>query len=359
MTSLRAWSGVVVLLAAALFCPWATAPAHAALPWQEGTQTLENLAPVDLETGEKLRVLATTDIVADVVGQVGGDLIQVDTLLPTGTDPHTFEATPRDMSKVTSAHVIFANGAGLEEFLNAFLDNAGAEAPVVYVSAGIEFRQVDGPGDGHDEEEQHGEKDGQKGEGSHGGNRNEEADEHTGLDPHTWTSPLNVVIWVDNIAAALSALDPNHAVDYAAAAANYKTRLEEADAWIEEQVARIAPEDRKLVTDHTVLGYFADRYGFEQVGAVIPSFSTAAQPSAQEIRQLYDAIREHGVKAIFVGMTVSPTVAERLAEDAGIQLVRLYTGSLGGPGSGVETYLDYLRYNVSAIVEALVVGASG
>ena len=125
------------------------------------------------------------------------------------------------------------------------------------------------------------------------------------------------------------------------------------DAWIREQVAQIPPQNRKLVTDHLLFGYFAERYGFEQVGAIIPAYSTAAQPTAQEVAEIENAIRTLGVKAVFVGKTVNPALAQRVAEDTGIRLVGLYHGSLSEPGGEAATYLDYLRYNVTQIVNAL------
>jgi len=125
------------------------------------------------------------------------------------------------------------------------------------------------------------------------------------------------------------------------------------DAGIRQQVAQIPPENRKLVTDHQVFGYFAERDGFEQIGAIIPGYSTAAQPTAQEAAAIEDAIRGLGVKAVFVGKTVNPTLAQRVAEDTGIRLVGLYHGSLSEPGGEAGTYLDYLRYNVTQMVNAL------
>jgi ABC-type Zn uptake system ZnuABC Zn-binding protein ZnuA len=108
-----------------------------------------------------------------------------------------------------------------------------------------------------------------------------------------------------------------------------------------------------LVTDHDAFGYYVDRYGLQLVGAVVPAYSTNAEPSAQELAELQDAIKEFDVKAVFVGTTINPALSERVAEDTGIRLVPLYTGSLGGPGSGVESYIDYICYNTTSIVEAL------
>ncbi len=290
------------------------------------------LAPAALAKGEKLQVVATTSIVADIVHQVGGELIDLAPLLPLGTDPHTFEPTPRDLARVADAHVVFANGVGLEGFLDEMLANTGGKTATVYLSQGVELRHIQ-----EGEEHQH--------EG--------EAHQHEGDDPHTWTSPANALIFVGNVEQALSTLDPANAERYAANAQAYQARLETLDAWVKEQIETIPPENREMVTDHMAFGYYADRYGLEQIGAVIPSFSTAAEPSAKELAELEDAIREYEVKAIFVGTSVNPTLAERVAQDTGVRLLPLYTGSLGEEGSGVESYLDYIRYNTNTIVEGL------
>ncbi len=280
--------------------------------------------------GDKLAVVATTTIVGDVVAQVGGDAISLAVLLPVGADPHVFDPSPQDMAKATDAGLIFANGAGLEAFLERLLENAGGAADVVYVSEGVAFIET----------------------ASHE-NEKESAHTHEGVDPHTWTDPNNVLRWVDSIEAALVRRDPAHAAGYKANADAYRTQLRELDAWVREQVEQIPPENRKLVTDHETFAYFAQRYGFEQVGAVVSGYSTAAQPSARDLAALEDRIRAYGVKAVFVGSTVNPTLAQRVAEDTGVKLMFLYTGSLTAPGGEADSYLNYVKYNVGAMVEGL------
>jgi len=292
----------------------ACTPAQA-VPTGEAT-----LAPVPLEPGERLRVVATTTIVGDVVARVGGDAIELTVLLQPGADPHTYQPRPSDLAAVADAHVLFVNGLGLEAFLEEMLTNVGGDRPVVSVSEGIEPRahprQPEQP------------------------------------DPHVWFDVRNVMAWVDNIEAALSALDPAHADVYAANGAAYRGQLEELDGWILAQVATVPEESRKLVTNHPAFGYFADRYGFEQVGAVYP-VNPSAEPSAQDVARLEEAIRQHGVPAVFTESTVNPALAQQVAQDTGVALVPLYTGSLGEPGSGVESYIALMEYDVRAIVEAL------
>jgi len=282
------------------------------------------------DTGDRLQVLATTSIVADVVEQVGGDYVEVTTLLPLGTDPHTFEPRPQDAAAIADSTIVFANGAGLEEFLQPLLESAGATDKFVEVSAGIELLAF---------EEEHLEGD--------------EEHEHEGGDPHTWMDPNNVILWAENIAAALSAADPEHAADYQANAEAYIAALADLDAWIRAEVAQVPAESRLLVTDHGVFSYFADEYGFTQVGTITGSFSTNASPSAQELAALEDDIRSFGVRAVFVGETANQSLAEQVAADTGIQIVIIYHASLTDDFGLAPSYLEFMRYNVNAIVNAL------
>lgn len=286
------------------------------------------LTAIERADGARLTVMATTTIVADVVASVAGEMAEVASLLPIGADPHAFTPAPRDMAMLRDADIIMANGAGLEEFLEAYISSAGEGVPVVYLSDGIALREFEPHEDDAD-------------------------DDHEAIDPHTWTSPASVIVFARNAAEALATLDPANAEAYQANAEAYIAELEELDRWVREQIATIPEEDRLLVSDHDVFGYYADRYGLEQLGAVVPAFSSAAQPSARDLADLQTAMRERDVKAVFVGTSVNPALAQQVAEDLGIAVVPLYTGSLGEEGSGAETYIGYTRYNTNAIVQAL------
>lgn len=282
----------------------------------------------------KLQVVATTTILGDVVKQVGGEAIDLQVLLPSGSDPHTFEPAPKDIVAISGADLVILNGAGLEESLERLLESvlAGeAESKLVSASEGIHLRTFEDDHDG----ENHAEED------------------SPAFDPHVWFDPGNVLVWTDNIEQALSAADPLNSRTYRANAEAYRAKLRELDSWIEAQVARIPPENRKLVTDHQTFGYFAERYGFIQVGAVIPGFSIASAPSAQELAALQENIRSLGARAIFVGSTVNPATAAQVARDTGVQLVPLYTDSLTGPDGEAGSYLELMRFDVEAIVAAL------
>lgn len=296
---------------------------------------LPALTPVALSDGEKLRVVVTTNIVGDVVSQVAGDAVELVQLLPIGADPHTYQARPDDLRHLNNAHVIFINGLHLEETMQSVLDNLDAGAPVISVNIGVPTLQFGG--DHADEHEAATDQD----------------HHHEGADPHTWMNVHNVEIWVDNIAAALSALDPMHANRYAANANAYRAQLEELHAEIETMTATIPFERRKLVTDHDNLSYLANAYGFTVVGTVIPSISTLASPSARDLAALQRQIEQEGIRAIFVGTTVNPAVAARIASDTGAQVVPIYTASLSDAQGPAPTYIDLMRHTVQQIVEAL------
>jgi len=277
---------------------------------------------------DRLRVAATTSIVGDVVRQVGGEYVDVSVLLPLGTDPHTFEPRPQDAAAIAEAEIVFANGAGLEEFLQPLLASAGAEQKLVEVSDGIALLPFEGE--------------------AHTGE-----DELAGGDPHTWMDPNNVLIWVNEIAVALASADPDNAAGYRANAEIYAAALRDLDAWIRTEVERIPPERRLLVSDHAVFGYFARAYGFTQIGTITGSFSTNASPSAQELAALEDSIRSFGVPAVFVGESSGRSLAEQVAADTGVQIAVVYHASLSDASGPASTYLEYMRYNVASIVAAL------
>lgn len=279
----------------------------------------------------QLQVVATTSIVADVVSQVGGDAVEVATLLPLGADPHAYTPTPQDLRMLNQADMIFINGLGLEEALMPVLETLDSGAPVVSVNAGVDPLALADDHAGDADHEEH------AGEG----------------DPHTWFDVANVILWTGTIRDALSELDPAHASDYAAAAEQYSTMLIALDQELRARIETLPPDRRKLVSDHAEFNYFARAYGFEVVGTVIPSLSTMAQPSAQELAALQDQIRAEGVPAIFVGTAVNPGVAQQIAHDVGIEVVTLYTGSLSEPDGPAANYPDLMRYTVDRIVTAL------
>lgn len=274
-------------------------------------------------SASQIRVVATTTIIADMVRQVGGDRVQVASLLPVGADPHTFNPVPSDVRMVAEANIVFQNGAGFDDWLGSIIANAGGQRPVVVVSKGLEpSREAD---DGRQVD-----------------------------DPHFWFDVRYAAVYVQNIRDGLIAADPAGAEAYRRHAERYLTELRSLDEWIQQQVALLPPERRVLVTSHETFGYFAQRYGFRIVGAVIPSASAGAEPSAQQIAALIQAIKAAGAPAIFTETTINPALADRVAREAGVKVVKqLYTDSLGPPGSGADTYIGMMRFDAETIVTAL------
>ncbi|MGQ9528957.1 metal ABC transporter substrate-binding protein [Chloroflexus sp.] len=319
----------------------------------------------DDTSAQPLLVIASTSIVADIVRQVGGDRVQVQTIVPIGVDAHSFEPTPQDLVRVSEAQVIFTVGAGYEEFIDRLIASSGTQAEVVDLSANLALRTLtEAEATNHDHDEEHADDHGTEEAGAtndthaddHG---DEHSDEHvhehgTGsVDPHTWTDPANVKVWTDLIYTTLSRLDPDHAETYATRATEYKRQLDDLDRWIADQFATIPAERRLIVSDHIIFGYMADKYGLRQLGAIIPGVSSSAAPSAQELAALQDMIADYGVTAIFVGNVANQQIAEQIARDTGVRIITVLTESLtdaNGPGA---TYLDYMRFNVQTIVDGL------
>ena len=320
-----AW--ICALLAAILS---SCGPATASNPPQAGQAGgPAAIRPAALAGGEKLRVVATTAILGDVVRNVGGDAIDLTVLIGPGQDPHAYEPTPRDVAAMEKAQVVFENGLGLEAGLDSTIRAAASHGqPVVEVSAGARILGNDtaAPAAG--------------------------AHDATG-NPHVWFDPANVGVWLHNIETTLSALDPRNAAAYRANAASYALKLTDLDVYIQAQVAKIPVERRKLVTDHEALEYFAASYGFTIVGTVIPSYSTIAEPSAANMTDLINKIRAEKVPAVFVGTTANAKVAEVVAHETAAKVLPLYSESLGAPGSGADTYLGMMRTDIDRIEKGL------
>jgi len=306
---------------------------------------INDLVPAGTSPGERMRIVATTNIVGDVVTNVGGAAIDVTVLLPSGADPHGYVATPRELAEASEASLLFLSGFGLEEGMGGTLEQLAVDVPIVTISEGVQGIPLAEGAQGLAPE---GEEPGGEEPGA-----GEEPQEGGGVDPHVWFDPAMVMQWTQNAAAALSARDPANQKTFQANADAYVGALRSLDAWIGDSLAAIPPAQRVLVTDHFVFEYFAQRYGFEVVGAVIPAYSSSASPSPQDLADLLGAIEEHGVKAVFVGLSANADAAQAAARDAGIQVVPLYTESLGDAGGPAASYLAMMEYNVNAIVEAL------
>jgi ABC-type Zn uptake system ZnuABC Zn-binding protein ZnuA len=289
-------------------------------------------APIpQAESGPSVIVVET--FLADIVENIAGERLVIDTLMPSGVDPHSYQPSPQDVARIVESDLLILNQIGLEHALDDVILNADGNFTLVEAATGLEAR--------HPAEEE--------------AAISEHEDEHgEEIDPHYWLNPLYVITYVENITAALSELDPEGAAVYEHNAAAYIEELRGLDSWISAEVEKI-PEDRRLlVTNHESLGYFADRYGFKVIGAIIPSATTGASPTAQDLAALTRQIQESGAPAIFLETGANPRLAEQLTLETGIKIAPpLYSHSTNDGEGPASTYLDMMRYNTSVIVEAL------
>ena len=277
-------------------------------------------------------VLASTSFLTDIAQNVAGDRLTVDSLLPIGSDPHAYQAAPSDVAKISESDLLILNGVEYEHFIESLLENAGGERIVVEATAGLEPH----PAEEHADEAESG-----------------AGHEHEAGDPHMWLNPNLVITYVENIRDGLIQVDPDGAETYKANADAYIAELKELDAFIKEQVDTIPVERRLLVTNHEAMGYFAERYGFEIVDTILPSFSSEAGASAQEIVAAVEAVRSSGAPAIFLGEVENADLANQIAAETGVKVVDdLYLESLTD-GAPAPTYIEMMRHNVTSIVEGL------
>ena len=284
-------------------------------------------------TKHRLGVLAVETFLADVAQNVAGTRLKIDALMPIGADPHSFEPTPGDFARLAASEVVIINGAGFEEPLEKLLTADKGKQRIIVASAGLTSRE----------------------EGDEDAGTDETKEDHShAADPHFWLDPNNVMKYVENIRDGLSEVDPEGSATYAANAAAYSAQLKDLDRWIVEQVKHIPPENRLLVTNHESLGYFADRYGFKIIGTVLPSVGTGTSPSAQQMARLVDRIRSVQAKAIFLETGSNTQLAEQVARETGVTVVmQLYTHSITESGGVAPTYIDMMKFNTRAIVDAL------
>lgn len=271
-------------------------------------------------------VVVTTSVLGDVVANLVGEEGRVEVLMPVGADPHSFQVSAGQAASLRRATLVVVNGLGLEEGMGDAIDAAAAEGAVVVEAAS--FVEPLPLGEGGD---------------------------HGSLDPHIWGDPRRMADVVSGLGEALAGADPACPERWREAAARYRAEVLVVDAEIEALLESVPPERRKLVTNHHSLGYFADRYGFEVLGAIIPGGDTLAAPSPADLAALVEVLEREGVAAIFAETTRPSDLAASLAAEAGewVSVVALYTGSLGEAGSGAETYLAMQRTNAELIAASL------
>lgn len=304
--------------------------------------------------GDVPTIAVTTNVLGDVVEAVVGDAAEVITIMPVGADPHDFQASAQEVVAINDADALIVNGADFEEGLLDVIDGALDEGvPAFEAISAIDTIDVSDHDD-HDDHDDH-----EDAEEDHAEDEDHDDDheghDHSGADPHFFTDPMRMAVVVDALVDFLqdevTFADPA-AVDASAEA--YIAELTALDGEVAELVESIPEERRVLVTNHEVFGYFADRYGFEVVGAVIPSGSTTEGVSAADLAELAETIEAEGVPAIFSDTSSSNDLIAALSGEVGdIAVVELYSESLGEADSDGATYLEMIRTNAQRMSEAL------
>jgi len=267
----------------------------------------------------QITVVATTTQMQDLVRHVGGSHVHLVGILEPNVDPHDFEPSPATAVALSGAKLIVESGVGLDAWAARLMNGAGVDARVFVASAGLPLR----PGT---------------------------PDDPAG-DPHWWHDPTLFETAATKLGAELAAVDPAHAAAYRANAARYVTALRRMDAANRALIATVPPGRRKLVTNHDAFGYFAAHYGITVVGSVIPSLSTASEPSAQQVAALIRRIRSQHVPAVFTESSLNPSLEQQIAREAGVRVyANLYGDTLGPAGSPGATYIGMERWNMRAMV---------
>jgi manganese/iron transport system substrate-binding protein len=289
----------------------------------------------------KLTVAATTSVIADMVGHVGGNRVEVTTIVPVGGSPETFQPSPRDAGRISEARVVFENGAGLDAWVEDLVESAGSEDQrVVVLSEGLEAIGGDEHEDEHAAEEDHGSE----------ADPEEAGHEHSEGNPHFWLDVKYAERYVERIRDALAEADPEGAEEYEANAREYLGELQELDRYIRKEARSIPEERRKLVTFHDAFPYFAEAYGFELVGVILEN--PEAEPGSREVAEVVRTIEEEDVPAVFTEPQFNAGLADTVAQEADVRVYELYTDTLVENEAG-STYQRMMRTNIDRLVEVL------
>jgi ABC-type metal ion transport system, periplasmic component/surface adhesin len=278
-----------------------------------------------------VKAVASFSILGDIVAHVGGERVEVTTLVGPDGDAHVYQPTPADARAVAAANIVFVNGLGFEGWMDRLLDSAGFKGPVVVVSKGVVplTRAEEGEAPGHDEHDEHGE-----------------------LDPHAWQNLQNGALYVRNIADALIAVDPAGAAVYRANAERYLAEIAVLDQEVRAAIARLPADRRTIVTSHDAFGYFAAAYGLTLIAP--EGVSTESEASAKDVAKLILQIRTEKIPAVFMENITDPRLIEQIRKESGAVVGgTLYSDALSPPDGPAATYLEMFRYNVQTLTSAL------
>ena len=279
-------------------------------------------------------VIASFSILADIVGRIGGEEVQVITLVPAMADTHVFQPTPSDARALAQADILVASGLNFEPWLDRLVAASGFRGTRIVAGQGIRPRQMGGHDHGHD----------------HG--TNAPAGNGRLDDPHVWHDLQRMQSYVAAIVAGLAAADPQRADRYRRNGAAYAAELKALDDWAVAEIGRVPPAHRKVITQHDAFGYLADRYGITFLAP--QGVTTQSEASAEAVGLLIRQIRRQRVQALFFENIANPRLIEQIAREAKVKVGgRLYSDALSPPGGEADSYVKMYRLNIERLVEAM------
>jgi zinc/manganese transport system substrate-binding protein len=284
------------------------------------------VGPGTVRAADKIKVVASFSILGDMVRQVGGDRVDVATLVGPNADAHVSQPTPGDAKTVAGAKVLFLNGLGFEGWMSRLQKSSGFKGLAVTVSKGVSSREM--------EEE-------------HGGGK-----PHKVTDPHAWQSLANGKIYVQNIRDGLIAADPEGKATYEANAGKYLSEIDKIEAEVKDRIAKLAPERRRIITSHEAFGYFGATYGLEFIAP--EGVSTDSEASAKDVAKIIRQIKKQKIPAVFLENVSDRRLLDQIARESGAKVGgTLYSDALSDPSGPASTYLDMFRHNIGALTAAL------
>lgn len=293
-------------------------------------QTALLLAIAPIASAQALKVVTTFSILGDMTKQVGGERVSVHTLVGPGGDAHVYQPTPSDAKTIAQSKLVVVNGLGFEGWIERLIKSSGYRGQVLEASKGVKTFSISRD---HDDKE-------------HGHHHDGKAD------PHAWQDLTNALRYVDNIAKALSDVDPAGKALYQANASQYKEQLAALDASMRKEISAIPTERRKVVTPHDAFGYFSRAYGIRFIAPV--GLNTDAEPSAADIGRIIKQIRREKIPAVFLESVSDPRLLERIRQESGARIGgTLYSDSLSRADGPAATYLEMMRYNAKTLTAAL------
>jgi len=270
---------------------------------------------------EKLPVVATFSILGDLVKNVGGDRVDIVTLVGPGSDTHVYSPTPADAKKLAAAKVVFVNGLGFEGWMTRLVKASGTKAATVTVTKGIKTRKMEEEG-------------------------------HQVTDPHAWQSIANTKIYVGNIRDGLIAADPAGKSSYEANASAYLTKLDGLEAEVKDAISKVPADRRRIITTHDAFGYFGAAYGMEFIAPV--GVSTESAVSAKDVAKIIAQIRKQKIPAVFMENITDPRMMEQIAKESGAKIGgSLFSDALSDEKGPAANYIDMMHNNIRQLSLAL------